>query len=121
MWRSIGAVLAGLVAVVVLSVAVDMALESTIYPELQTAPTDPLLALALAYRTVITVIGGYITARLAPSRPVRHAVILGAIGAALALLGLVVMWGVGHHWYPTALAVTAIPACWLGGKLFARG
>jgi hypothetical protein len=34
--------------------------------------------LALVYRTVYGILGGYVTARLAPRAPMRHALILGA-------------------------------------------
>jgi hypothetical protein len=40
-------------------------------------------ALALAYRIIYSVLGGYITAKLAPQNPVKHAVILGSIGLAI--------------------------------------
>jgi len=35
--------------------------------------SDALFALALAYRLAITVLGGWLTARLAPDRPAGHA------------------------------------------------
>lgn len=121
--RSTGAILAGLVAVVVLSMLTDFVLESTGVippPERFTEYTDGHLALALAYRTVFTVFGCWFAARLAPSHPMRHAIILGAIGIALGTLGAVVMWSFGSHWYPIALVVEALPCAWLGGKLAER-
>lgn len=44
-----------------------------------------------------------------------------AVGAGLlAVVGIVATSnrGLGPRWYPVALAVLAIPQCWLGGKLY---
>jgi uncharacterized protein YdhG (YjbR/CyaY superfamily) len=77
--------------------------------------------IATAYRTIYGVLGAYVTARLAPSRPMKHALSLGAIGLAVSVLGTVVTWNngpaFGPHWYPIALDVLAMPQSWLGGKL----
>lgn len=120
--RSIGAILAGIVAVVALQTGIDLGLESThiFPPPAEQANRPDILAIALAYRLVTTVLGGWITARLAPSKPVLHALILGAIGTAVALLGCIVQWKIGQHWYPIALVITAIPCTWLGGWLVER-
>ncbi|WP_394762729.1 hypothetical protein [Phenylobacterium sp.] len=119
--RSLLAVVAGMVFIVAASTGTDLVLSKTLAPEMASthAPAADL-ALALAYRTIFGVIGGWITAKLAPSRPVAHAVVLGVIGALAALAGLVVMWGAGQPWYPIGLVVLALPECWLGGRLAAR-
>lgn len=82
---------------------------------------DSLFVLALAYRIVYSVAGGYLTARLAPDHPMQHALWLGIIGFVLGLAGTAATWnrGVefGPKWYPLLLAATAIPSTWLGGKL----
>jgi len=90
------------------------------YPNDGTAGSDPQLAVALAYRTLFTVLGGVATAWLAVSRPLRLATILGIIGTVPAILGVVAMWGLGHHWYAISLAALAIPSTALGGWLFTR-
>ena len=78
-----------------------------------------LLLLATAYRTAYGIAGGYLTARLAPSRPVRHAMIGGALGLVAGIAGAVATWNggpaYGPHWYPVALIVLALPQAWLGG------
>lgn len=68
--KSIGAVFAGFVAVFILSTVTDFILESLgIFPPVtQGLFITWMLVLALTYRTVYAVLGGYITARLAPSR-----------------------------------------------------
>jgi hypothetical protein len=52
------------------------------------------------------------------ARPVRHALVLGAVGLALATLGGVAMRGVGPAWYPLALVALALPTTWAGAKLY---
>jgi hypothetical protein len=123
--RSVGAVIAGFAAVFVLSIAGDAVLHATgVYPPPGRVMSSALFGLALAYRTVFTILGGLITARLAPARPVRHAVILGAIGTLAALAGLFGTWNrgaeFGPRWYPMALVLLAVPCTWLGGRLLRR-
>lgn len=120
--RSVLAIVAGIVTIVVLSTATDLALEKTglVPPPAEQAGKPEYFYLFAAYRFFYTVVGAYVTARLAPSAPVRHGLILGAIGTALGVLGAVVMWGKGPDWYALSLPVTAIPLCWLGARLARR-
>jgi hypothetical protein len=120
--KSIGAVLEGALVGVVLSLASDAALRATgIFTPLGQPMSDALLLLATLYRTIYGVLGSYVTARLAPNRPMMHAFILGAIGVAVSILGAVVTWNraaeFGPHWYPVALVVLGMPQSWLGGQL----
>jgi len=122
--RSIGAVLAGFVAVVVLSLGTDALLRAAgIFPKLGLSMSDPLFVLATAYRTVYGIIGSYLTARLAPDRPIQHALVGGLVGLVLSVIGVVATWSkteLGPHWYPLALVVTALPCAWAGGRLRVR-
>jgi hypothetical protein len=116
--RSIAAVIAGIVFIVLLSTGTDWALQHSILPAMNTPQVTPaLLGLALTYRTIYGVCAGWITAKLAPNYPQRHALILGIIGMTFAALGTYVMWSFGQHWYPLALTLLALPQAWLGGKL----
>jgi hypothetical protein len=121
-FRSVIAVVAGLAAVVLLSTLTDMVMHATniIPPGEMWDPWDN--ALALAYRCLFTVVGGYLTARLAPSAPMAHAVALGLIGTAIGIAGVVATAGLnlGPRWYPIALAASGLPCTWLGGLLNAR-
>jgi predicted acyltransferase len=123
--RSILAVLAGLVAGVVLSLGSDVILHAIhVFPAWGDPVDNGPLALATAYRAVYSVLAGYIAARLAPDRPVGHALVLGFVGLVISLIGAAATWNLGPafepHWYPVALVVLAIPCPWLGGKLFER-
>ena len=123
--RGIVAVLAGLLAIVILSVGTDEVLHAAgIFPPWGQPVGEGLLLLATIYRTLYSVAGSYLTARLAPSRPVGHALVLGGIGLVLGTLGAVATWNkgpaFGPHWYPVALIVLAVPQCWLGGILAIR-
>ncbi|HSE31374.1 MAG TPA: hypothetical protein VLA93_07330 [Pyrinomonadaceae bacterium] len=121
--KSIGAILAGILFIVILSLATDIVMHATgIYPPWFQPMSTPLWVLATAYRIVYAIAGGYLTARFAPDRPMRHAVILGVIGLVLSIAGAASTWDrgpeFGPRWYPLALVVTALPCAWLGGKLF---
>ena len=73
--------------------------------------------LALSYRVVYTLLGGFITARLAPRSPMRHVMILGIIGlvaGSAGAIGAIAIGGLGPNWYPIAIAVTAYPCTWVG-------
>ena len=121
-WRSTGAVVAGFVAIVALSLGTDEVLHVLkVYPPWGQPMTGGLFALATAYRIVYTVAGGYLTARLAPNAPVRHAFILGLVGLVPGVAGVGVAIAkpeLGPLWYPVALVLTGLPCAWLGGVLY---
>ncbi len=120
--RSILAIVAGIAVGVVLSLVTDIAMRSAgVFPPLNQRMADPLLGLAVAYRTVYGVISSYVTARLAPNRPMGHALLLGALGLFVNVVGTAWTWNKGPafapHWYPLVLILLALPTAWLGGKL----
>ena len=82
--------------------------------------SDSRFLLATLYRTVYAILGSYVTARLAPDRPMQHALLGGAIGLVLATVGAAATWNkgpeFGPHWYPLALVATALPCAWAGGE-----
>jgi len=122
-FRSVGAVLAGLIVIVVLSSVTDTLLESIgVFPPVAVQREEGfdalwMVTLALVYRSIYTVVGGYVTAALAPKRPVRHAVILGIVGIALGVLGAIATWGITSAWFNVSLLVLGLPCVWLGAKL----
>lgn len=123
-WRSTGAVFLGLVAIFVLSLGTDQLLHVLeVYPPWGQPMHEPALnLLALGYRCVYAVIGCYLAARFAPRNPMRHALLLGAIGMVLSTAGAIatIPMDLGPAWYPITLALTALPCAWLGGALYRK-
>jgi hypothetical protein len=122
--RSIGAVLAGMVVGIALTLGTDELLHiAGVFPPWGDSMVcfDKALLLATAYRVVFNIAGSYIIARLAPDRPMRLALVGGVIGLIVSIAGAVATWNsgpaFGPHWYPLALIVTALPCAWVGGKL----
>ena len=120
--RSIVAVLTGLLAIVILSIGTDMALHATgVFPPAGQPMAGALWLLATAYRIVYGVAGSYIAARLAPDRPMRHALALGLVGVALSTVGAVVTSNegpaFGPKWFSLGLIAIAMPCALVGGRL----
>ena len=122
-WRSIWAVFAGVLLIIVVTTIVDVVLHAVGASSNGQRLTDSLAMLATAYRVVITV-RRRLADREAPRRliPMRHALILGAVGTVLGLAGLIKTWNPRSRpaLVSIALVVIAIPQCWLGGKLYER-
>lgn len=122
-WRSTGAVLAGLLAIVILSTLGDVVMHATgVFPPWGQPMSDSLFLLATAYRIVFSIAGCYLTARLAPDRPMQHALVLGVIGIVISAAGAAATWNrgpeFGPHWYPLLLVAVSLPCAWLGGALY---
>ena len=119
--RSVLAVLAGVVFIVLAITLVDIALTfAGIYPPPDKPISDSLALLLVFYRTVFGIVGAGIAARLAPSKPMIHAMFVGGICMALALADLVASWGdkLQPNWYSIALVLLALPRSWVGARLF---
>ena len=94
--KSIGAVVAGFVAVLVLSLGTDVMMHAAgVFPQLGQPMSDALFLLATLYRTVYCIAGSYVAARLAPDRPLGHALALGVMGLVVSTVGAVVTWNKG--------------------------
>jgi hypothetical protein len=123
--RSIAAVLAGIFAGVLITVVTDIVLHAVgVFPPWGHSMVgfDGPLLLATVYRAVYGVAASYIIARLAPDRPMQHALVGGVVGLVVSVVGAAVTWNkgpaFGPHWYPLALVVLAMPQAWAGGKLY---
>jgi drug/metabolite transporter (DMT)-like permease len=119
--RSAIALITGLLVGVILSLGTDQILHVlNVYPPWGQTMSDELFLLATAYRIVYTIIGSYIAARLAPDRPMWHAMVLGVVGLVVSLAGAAATWNhepsLGPHWYALAIAAISLPCAWLGGK-----
>ena len=122
--KSIGAVLAGLVFIIFTHTLTDSILESTgvFPPPEQGLHVTWMLIFALTYRIVLSVGGCFITAKLAPTDPMKHALILGLIGVFASTVGAVfaIRMDFSDAWYPIALVLVSIPCAWVGGRLVER-
>lgn len=123
--RSLTALLAGFAATAALSLGTDAVMHATgVFPPWGERMSDALFVWATVYRVVYTVFGGYLAARLAPQKPMAHALVLGAVGVVVSTAGVVATWNMGPqfgpHWYPLLLVATAMPCVWIGGLLRSR-
>ncbi len=121
-WRSVWALLAGFLLVVILSLATDLILHAAgVFPPLGQRMSDGLFVLATVYRIIYSVLGSYVTARAAPYRPMLHALAGGVVGLVIGTVGAAATWNrgpaLGPHWYPLALILIALPCAWVGGRL----
>jgi hypothetical protein len=119
--KGIGAILAGIIFIVVTHTATDFVLEKLgiFTPPEQGFHITWMVVTATIYRSIYTVAGGYVTAALAPKPKMRYVMILGLIGLVMSTLAAIatIPMKLGPAWYPIALAVLALPCVWLGGKL----
>jgi hypothetical protein len=119
--KGIGAILAGIIFIVVTHTGTDFLLEKLgIFPPPgQGFNITWMVLTATIYRSIYTVGGGYLTAVLAPAPRMRYVMILGVFGLVMGTLGAIITipMKLGPAWYPIALAVLALPCVWLGGRL----
>lgn len=119
--RSIWAVASGILFGVITTTLADLAMyHAGVFPP----PPQPLDAngalLATSYRVVLGIAGAWLTARLAPNKPMKHALILGALGAMVLFVGVIVRWNsnLGPRWYSIILVLLALPQSWIGARLY---
>ena len=123
MGRSVAAVVIGFVLIGVLSFGTDAAIRAAIPTAFgpKGMVADPGLLLAtLAYVTAYAVAGCYLTARLAPRRPMLHALVLGVLGLAFNIAGTTATWDLYPAWYHAVGLLLVMPSAWLGGWLRER-
>ena len=119
--KSILAILAGFIFVVVASLITDMALIKTgIMKQPFNLNTTGFIGLVILYRCLYGIAGSYITAKLAPKNAMKHAMAGGLFGLCIAVLGAVMMWDIPPRWYPITLILTTLPCAWIGGLLFEK-
>jgi hypothetical protein len=121
--RSLGALFAGALAGIVLSIGTDMLLRAAgVLPALGKPMGDRRFLLATAYRTIYGIAGSYLAARArtlladgarSPARGGWHRCVHTRRGGDVGNKGP----GFGPHWYPLALVALGIPQSWVGGRL----
>ncbi len=122
--KSIWAVISCFLLVVVLSAIADV-LMRMFFPEAFSpggALQSSLGGIAtIVYSAVFGVLGCYyLTARLAGSRPMLHAMLLGAVAPLINLAGFIGSWRASPVWDSLGFLATILPSAWLGGFLRLR-
>lgn len=115
--QSLIAVLLGLAAVFILSFGTNKLVR------ILGVFSDGSPVAALIYRSAYMVLGGYIAASFAPSRPIAHALTLGVIQFIFASFSAIVvihMQFFGPTWYYIGLCITSFLCAWFGGLLHRR-
>jgi hypothetical protein len=97
--KSIWAIVVGILVVIVVTTIVDVILHLIgVFPPLDQPISDAQALLATAYRIVFGIGGAWLTARLAPHKPMQHVMILGIAGT---IAAIVASWqrgtGVSDH------------------------
>ncbi|MES2681486.1 MAG: hypothetical protein V4635_16435 [Bacteroidota bacterium] len=127
--KNISAVILGFSITLVLTRGTDILLENTgIFPTVEQQQKFGFNILwmnlvAISYRIVFTIAGGFITVKLSASKPIRNIMILGITGTMIAIAGNLVvsqipeMADVLPLWFSIALVIIAYPSVWIGGRL----
>lgn len=121
--RSIGAVAVGFLFIAVLSFGTDILLRVT-FPDDIDVPGEivslRVLALSLTSAAVYATVGAYLTARLAYSRAMWHALLLGVLVLVFTVINADLLWTLAAMWYKLASLAIVMPCAWLGGWLAER-
>jgi peptidoglycan/LPS O-acetylase OafA/YrhL len=114
MIRSALAVLAGILVLTVVSFAIEAVANPFLIQNV------PARMFTLAYTMLCVSAGGYVTAWLARSSEVKHAVIMGVIEAVFTVGAMLALPGHAPLWSWVAGIVLITPAAWVGGMLRAN-
>jgi len=119
--RSVGAVLAGFIFIGVTHNATDAILEKIgVLPKGNLFVGTGLILIVICYRALLSLIGCYLTALLAPNSPMKHTLALGIVGVLLSTAGAIATanMNLGPAWYAWTLVAISLPIAWLAGKLY---
>jgi hypothetical protein len=120
MMRSFWAVVAGFLFIMVLSLGADkimMSMSPWAFNANGGTTNMAILLLMTVYVAVFAVVGSYLTARLAPSAPMKHALILGVLGLIFSGIGTAKMWDTAPAWFHIINLALVLPYAWYGGRL----
>lgn len=120
MWRSILAVVAGAVLWTALWIPFNLGMQAAfpaiIDPERYLGHL-PVLLCYVAMSFVFSIAAGYLTALVAQTKPVQHAVVLGLLQLALGIGFELSYWALLPVWYHVVFLVLLLPGNVLGGML----
>ena len=126
MWKSLLAIVSGILALTVTSFAIEAAVKPMLIRTLGLSDAAALTqhsgvkAITFAYGLACVAFGGYVCARLAPRLPLRHAIIMGVVQGGMTILAVKSMPEIASRTHWTLTAVLAFPAAVAGGLCYAR-
>jgi hypothetical protein len=117
--RSILAIVAGFMFIGALARVTGTTLQTAgVFPAVGEPVTDVArVLLETAYVAVFAITGCWLAALIAPSRPMRHALILGLLGLAFNVIVAVATWGQRPTWAVLLNLALVMPYAWIGGRL----
>lgn len=124
MGRSILAIAVGFVLTGALNMGTNMVL-SRVAPEIVPPAGTPntstaALLVISAYVALYGILGCYVTARLAPSRPLLHALILGGLALAMSIPVTLSVWSDAPAWFNLYNLLAVMPYAYVGGLIRER-
>jgi hypothetical protein len=121
--RSAFAVVTGFIVIGALAYSASMLMQRA-WPDQFDAvggTQDPtLLLISMGYVAVFAIAGCYLAARLAPERPMAHAIALGVLGLVFNIVGTIATWNTAPAWYHITSLLLVMPYAWIGGWLRER-
>jgi hypothetical protein len=118
--RSLWAILAGWILIGILSFGSQQIMHSMspwAFDSRGGTMNVPMLLLTILLSCCFGIVGCYVAARLAPSSPMKHAMILGVIGLLLSAAGSYVGRDLFPSWYLILNPLLILPLAWIGGRL----
>ena len=118
--RSVLAVVAGFLVIGVLAFGTGKIVQSmapTQFDAAGTPTTTMMMLVQLLYVGVYATFGCWLAGRLAPSRPMTHALAVGVLGLALNVPSAIALRGTHPMWYLVVGVVTTMLWAWLGGRI----
>lgn len=121
-WKSIGSIFAGFLIGAILSIGTDVALNGAGLMNMANFKENSsgIILIVIMYRFIFNIVGCYVTAKLAPNKPMKHVLIIGIIGTIFAILGSAAMWDKAVVWYNISIILISMPSAWIGAKLYMK-
>ena len=121
--RSVLAVVAGFLVIGVLAFGTGKVMQSASPAQFDAAgnpTTTVMMIVQLLYVGVYATFGCWLAGRLAPSRPMLHALVLGVLGLALNIPSAMSLRDTHPTWYLAAGILSTMLWAWLGGTIAER-
>ena len=123
MARSILALVGGYLLIGFLSFGADVVMHNLrpeVYLDGGRLEHVPTLLVIMLYIAVFAILGCYVTARLAPRNPMKHALILGALGVVTQVAMWSIAWNTVPAWFHIVSLALVMPYAWIGGRIRER-